>query len=461
MNAILNARVQRLALLAGLTGLMSFAAQADVLFGRLVPGVGVQANGASWAVDVSTDGATVAFSSDANNWVSGDTYIGNRAVAVDLDTGVTEIVSKTSGGVTIRGERPVASGDGRYIAFLTHNSVLGSNWQVGRKDRQTGVLTLVSSNVIGMAADPGTDDDTVSISADGRYVVFMSSAVNLGAAGQNEIFVKDMQSGELKIASRKNDGSASAGNCTLHHHALSGNGRYVVFACGPEMISGAGYGQLYVRDLQSNVTELLSRVGANGASSTASVNRRAISPSGRFISFQSAGYGGLGYANGSSIDGNSGLYLRDRQAQTTTAIPRPPLMPSTEYDRCDVSAVSDAGSVLMACNRAWTGVSAYAQTFLFVPGAGAPELASSNAGGQPSNNAAGTTLAVNASGLSMAFEASASDLVTADTNNASDIFLLVEESVLVGSLFSDGFESGLLRSAKRPRLQSTVLQSAE
>jgi Tol biopolymer transport system component len=461
MNAILNARAQCLALLAGLTGLMPFGVQADVLFGRLVPGASVQANGASWAVDVSADGATVVFSSDANNWVSGDTYIGNRAVAVDLDTGVIEIVSTTAGGVALRGEHPVASGDGRYIAFLSHNSVLGSNWQVGRKDRQTGVLALVSSTLIGMVADPGTDDDTVSISADGRYVAFMSSAVNLGAAGQNEIFVKDMLSGELKIASRKNDGSVSAGNCTLHHHALSGNGRYVVFACGPEMIAGAGYGQLYVRDMQNNTIELASRIGANGAGSTASVNRRAVSPNGRFVSFQNAGYGGLGYANGSSIDGNSGLYLRDRQTQTTTAIARPPLMPSTEYDRCDVSAVSDAGSVLMACNRAWTGVSAYAQAFLFVPGAGAPELVSSTSGGQPSNKAAGTTLAVNASGLSMAFEASASDLVTGDTNNASDIFLLVDESVLVGSLFSDGFETGLPRPAGRPRLQSAVLQPAK
>lgn len=420
-----------------------------MLYGRLVPSGSSEPNGTSSAVDVSVDGKTVVFASGATNWVAGDTYIGTRVVALDFNVGQYEIVSKTTGGTTIRGEHPVASGDGRYVAFLTHNSPLGSNWQAVRKDRQTGVLTLVSSNLIGMAADVGTDDDTVSISADGRYVVFVSNANNLGAAGQNEIFVKDMLSGELKIASRKNDGSVSAGNCTLHHHAVSGDGRYVVFACGSEMITGAGYGQLYVRDMQNNITELASRVGANGASTTASVSRRAISPSGRFISFQSAGYGGLGYANGSTINGNSGLYLRDRQSLTTVSIPRPTLMPASEYDRCEVSAVSDIGSVLLACNRIWSGASAFAQTFLWAPGQPSPIMISLTALDLPGNKGSGASLAVNASGLSMAFESAASDLVSNDTNNATDIFVLIDESMLVDVVFADGFESAPPRAANR------------
>jgi cytochrome oxidase assembly protein ShyY1 len=62
------------------------------------------------------------------------------------------------------------SGDGRYVAFLTINTALGPNWQVARKDRKTGALELVSATATGKAANSGTDDDTVSISANGRYV---------------------------------------------------------------------------------------------------------------------------------------------------------------------------------------------------------------------------------------------------------------------------------------------------
>lgn len=100
-----------------------------------MPGPGVEANGASADVDVSADGRTVAFSSSATNWSSvGSTYNGDRAVAVDLDAGVVEELS-VSGTGAFRGEAPVVSGDGRYVAFLAYGSPYGPNWQVLRKDR--------------------------------------------------------------------------------------------------------------------------------------------------------------------------------------------------------------------------------------------------------------------------------------------------------------------------------------
>ncbi|MBP6330757.1 MAG: hypothetical protein KA357_13135, partial [Dokdonella sp.] len=56
------------------------AARADFIYGRLVPGAGVNPNGESTNVDVSADGRTVVFVSTANNWV-GDSYNGTRALA--------------------------------------------------------------------------------------------------------------------------------------------------------------------------------------------------------------------------------------------------------------------------------------------------------------------------------------------------------------------------------------------
>lgn len=457
--------IRPLALCLALSASLGFSpvARADFLYGRLIPGPGSEAMGSSTDVDVSADGRTVVFASTAQNWV-GDTYNGTRVIALDLDTGVVEAVS-ASGSTVFRGEGPVVSGDGRYVAFLALNHALGPNWQALRKDRETGALELASSNAAGQPPALGTQDNTISISADGRYIAFQAGA-GLAADGGHApqgasgiIYVKDMQTGQVEIASMSSSG-ATATDCALYPHALSATGRYLVMTCNAAAVSGATSGQAYVRDLQANTTELVSRsTGApNGASSFA--NRPAISPNGRFVSFQTRGYGGLGYANGVDSVGNSGVYLRDRQTGTTAAIPRPALVPADEYDSCGVSAISDIATVMLACLNNWTGTGRYTQVFLSIPGAGAPEFISPAANGQASNGYAGTTLAVNASGLSMAWDSDASDVDPNDHNDASDIFVLVEESVFSDAIFIDGFETAPSANAARGHVRIAPVADA-
>lgn len=447
--------LNRARLPAALLSLLALAAcpglaHADFLYGRLVPGPGIEPNGQSTDVDVSADGRTVVFTSDAKQWL-GDDYNGNRAVAIDLDTGLIEAISLDGGGL-FRGESPAVSGDGRYVAFLTYSrSAYGPNWQALRKDRQTGALEVASANAAGQAASTGIEDNTVSISADGRYVAFqtvanMSAAVSLAylpatpTGSSGEIYVKDMQTGQVEMASVKADGTASGGTCALLPHALSGTGRFLAMLCDPAMVAGAGTGQAYVRDLEANTIELISRSPTmpNGPNSFAYYP--AISPSGRYVAVKVPCYAGLGTANGVDCSGNSGVYLRDRQTNTITPIPRPSAIPATDYDSCSTSAVSDIGSVVMACLYNWTGSGRYPQVFVFVPGAGAPQMISTDSAGAPGNGASGYTLAVNASGLSMAFASEASNLVPNDTNDASDIFVLVEESVISDVIFANGFD---------------------
>jgi hypothetical protein len=449
--------IRPLALSLALSASLGFPqlAQAEFIYGRLVPGAGTEANGSSTAVDVSADGRTIVFASTAQNWV-GDTYNGTRAVVVDLDTGLVDAASLGANGV-FRGESPVVSGDGRYVAFLTHNHALGANWQVLRKDRETGALELASANAAGQPPANGTQDNTVSISANGRYVAFQSGDDLTGAVqgfapqgSSGIIYVKDMQTGQIEVAS-VTSGGVLASDCALYSHALSGTGRYLVMTCSAAAVPGATSGQAYVRDLQANTTELVSRSASAPSGPSTFANRPAISPNGRFVSFQTRGYGGLGYANGVDSVDNSGVYIRDRQAGTTVPIPRPAILPVDEYDSCSTSAISDVASVVLACLNNWTGAGRYQQVLLFVPGAGTPELISPSAAtGQGSNGSAGTTLAVNASGLSMAWESSASDIDPDDHNNASDIFVLVEESVITDAIFADGFESAPTRPVALP-----------
>jgi len=74
------------------------------------------------------------------------------------------------------------SGDGRYVAFVTAtNLVAGDNNgtnDVYLQDLQTGNLTLVSMNQSGTASAAGVSDSPV-VSTDGRFVVFRSFATNV------------------------------------------------------------------------------------------------------------------------------------------------------------------------------------------------------------------------------------------------------------------------------------------
>jgi hypothetical protein len=138
--------------------------------------------------------------------------------------------------------------------------------------------------------------------------------------------------------------------------------------------------------------------------------------------------------------GNSGVYLRDRQTQATIVIPRPAAMPADDYDSCATSAVSNIGSVLIECLVDIGMASSVSQVFLYIPGEATPEILTLGAGSQPGNQPSGYSLAVNGSGLSMAFESAATNIDPDDGNGFSDIFVLVDSSVLEDVIFANGFE---------------------
>ena len=413
-------------------------AHAQWLFGRLVPDPPeTQANNHNSHVDVSSDGKTVVFTSAANNWAPNSDPQSNYVVVTDLDGGLIQYISRTTAGTPVRGERPMVSGDGRYVAFLTYNSNLGvgiptPGWQVVRKDRVSGQLVLASANASGSVAADAVEDDSLSMSGNGRYVAFGGMSTNLGIdpKGSNQVFVKDLSSGTVILASAKPDGTASDNYCALYPRAQSDDGRFIVFTCQDPMATGGGYWSTYMRDLAFNHTSLISRAnGSNGVGNGNVVTADpAISPNGRLVVLRNRCYGALG---GDCVN-NSGLYVRDVVAHTTTVIPKPV---AADFDACRNSDISDIGTVLMTCT-----LSGVDQVYLHIPGAsGTPFPISSNDSNIPGNLRSGATVAMDAAGLSYAFESQANNLVPGDTNNATDIFMLVD-SDLINALFSDGFE---------------------
>src|SRR5262249_31107160 len=158
---------------------------------------------------ISADGRYVAFDSTANNLVSGDTNGVSDVFVHDRVSGTTERVSLSSNGV--QGNRdsyyPSISADGRCVAFwstatnLVNGDTNGAS-DVFVSDRVSGTTERVSLSSNGVPGHRATYYP--SLSADGRYVAFWSSATNLvngDTNGLDDTFVHDRQTGATERVS--------------------------------------------------------------------------------------------------------------------------------------------------------------------------------------------------------------------------------------------------------------------
>lgn len=162
---------------------------------------GTQGNFNSRYPALSADGRYAAFSSYASNLVSGELDGVWDTFVHDMQTRQTTLVSVASDGTHADGSSwsGTLSGDGRYVAFVSSASNLvtddtNNRTDVFVHDTQTRQTTRVSVASDGTEGDNGAYDS--SLSADGRYTAFMSHATNLVSGdtnGKADVFVHDMQ----------------------------------------------------------------------------------------------------------------------------------------------------------------------------------------------------------------------------------------------------------------------------
>src|SRR3989338_8050860 len=147
-----------------------------------------EGNGVSWGPILNKDGRFVAFSSYSTNFVPDDTnniadlFFYDRANDLFSRTNVSSS-GEQSNGQTQYGSRAI-SDDGRFVAFeglfnaddLVTDDTNGHG-DIFVRDRQSGNTTRVSVASGGTEGDGGSFQP--SISADGRFVAFTSSASNL------------------------------------------------------------------------------------------------------------------------------------------------------------------------------------------------------------------------------------------------------------------------------------------
>lgn len=285
---------------------------------------GAEANSGSNNPSISSDGRYVAFQSGASNLVAGDTNGSDDIFVYDRLVGTTTRVSVNAAGTQASDSSygPSISSDGRYVAFWSFatNLVAGDTngqFDVFVRDRQLGVTARVSVATAGTEADNLSTNP--SISSDGRYVAFQSSASNLVAGdtlGFDDIFVRDTQTSTTTRVSV--DSGAVQANNVSNNPSISANGRYVAFrssASNLVAVDTNGLDDIFVHDTQTNTTTLVS-VDSIGAQANGSSNNPSISSDGRHVVFQS----GASNLVAGDTNGFNDIFIRDTLSNTTTLV---------------------------------------------------------------------------------------------------------------------------------------------
>ncbi|MEG4632537.1 calcium-binding protein [Microcoleus sp. AR_TQ3_B6] len=261
-----------------------------------VDSAGNQGNSDSTTPSISADGRFVAFASNATNLVSGDTNNSRDIFLRDLLTNTTTRVSVDSAGNQANSSSvsaPSISADGRRVAFWTdaNNLVPGdtnANFDIFVRDLSTNTTARASVNSAGNQGNRDSRDPYIS--ADGRFVGFWSSATNLVPGDNNntqDIFVRDLLTNTTTRVSV--DSAGNQGNGESFDVSISGNGRFVAFrSSAANLVPGDtnNSADIFVRDLSTNTTTRVS-VDSAGNQATDGSFEVSISADGRRVAFSS------------------------------------------------------------------------------------------------------------------------------------------------------------------------------
>ncbi len=274
---------------------------------------GSQANGISSQPAISADGRYVAFVSDADNLVPGDTNQFDDVFVRDTCFGApagcivsTARVSLLPDGsqILLENEEPAISADGRFVAFASGltDFYYGANFNVFVRDTCVGApagckpsTTLISALPNGQAGS--IDSEIPAISGDGRFVAF-ESADQMTSDDTDQafdVFLRDTCVGapagcspSTILVSLGDAGLQSANGAFAS--SISGTGRFVIF---DTLNSGMQPASIFVRDTCvgapagcSASTTLIS-VGTGGAVATFDSRGGSLSADGRFVAFES------------------------------------------------------------------------------------------------------------------------------------------------------------------------------
>jgi Tol biopolymer transport system component len=393
---------------------------------------GAQGNGSNYVgylSSISADGRYVAFGSDSDNLVLGDINGTYDIFVHDRQTGVTDRVSVDSSGLEGNGfsNEPSISANGRYVAFESSaNNLVPGDTNGSRDifvhDRQTGVTERVSVDSSGLEGNDINSDP--SISADGRYVAFDSFASNLVSGDTNgswDVFVHDRQTGVTTRVSV--DSSGVEGSSSSFRPSISADGRYVAFdSLASNLVSGDtnSFSDVFVHDRQTGVTTRVS-VDSSGVEGTLFSVYPSISADGRHVAFDSKSDNLVpGDTNGSPD-----VFVHDRQTGVTSRV---------SVDSSGVEGNGPSFEASISADGRYVAFDSYADNlvpgdhngepdiFVYDRQTGVAERVNVNSSGGEGYGWSGFS-SISSDGRYVAFDSESDNLVPGDTNGSPDVFV--------------------------------------
>lgn len=331
-------------------------------------------------------------------------------------------------------EYPAMTPDGRYIVFHSIATNLVADDTSGHgdvfiRDTVTGGTERVSlTNTGGQADGPSSNP---SVSNDGRYVAFQSTATNLVTGDTNlvsDIYVRDRFSGTTTRVSVA--GTNTQANGASSSPAISGDGMIVAFDSQATNLVSSDTNQardVFVRTWRASppaTTRVsVTSVGAQSEFQKSSRNP-SISDSGQHVAFESDATNLVT----SDTNGKSDIFVRDRSGPSTTRVSITS-GGSQSNDHSQNSAISGNGSVVAfesyATNLA-TGdtnghVDVFARGRTGSPSTHRVSIATGVSGAQA--NMPAFRPAISFDGRYVSFDSAASNLAAGDTNGLNDVFV--------------------------------------
>jgi Tol biopolymer transport system component len=394
---------------------------------------GTAPNGDSDSVDVSRNGRLVAFVSEATDIVTDDDNESADVFVRNRHTSRTTLVSAAPDGTvgSSQGGSPSISADGRYVAFssfaedlVTGDTNLANDVFV--RDLLQGTTTLVSVDMMGGSADSGSGEP--SISADGRYVAFQSAATDLvdgeDSPATNDVFVRDLVLGLTTAVSVDVNGEAPDGPSFAP--AISADGQRIAFwssASDLVVADGNGFDDVFVYDVATESTQRVS-VDLAGADSDQTSRDPDLSADGTHVAFSSRANDLVeGDTDGFVID----VFVRDLETGTTVRA-SVDAQGGDPSDNSEGPTLNADGSVVAFFSRAKDLVGARQRddvpdVFVRDLRADRTKILSRDLAGKAPDDASSWPV-ITQTGRVVAFESQASDLVANDANLSSDAFVV-------------------------------------
>jgi Tol biopolymer transport system component len=385
-----------------------------------VSGSEAQADGATYGSSaLSANGRFVVFSSEASNLVAGDTNGVSDVFVRELSSGTTRRISVSSAERQADGESlggVAITPTGRFVAFTSNASNLvghdtNGNADVFVRDLVHGTTRRVS--LTDTDRQGGLGGGTPAISADGRYVAFLSYSGNLvrrDTNGHPDVFVRDRSRGTTRrVSVTSAEKQVYLGGTAP---AISAGGRYVAFVSDSRSLVTGDTNKVrdvFLRDRSRGTTRRVSLTSAESQLSAYSYGPPSLSAGGRYVAF----------LNGGSV------LVRDRTAGTTeeVSVGNGTSAGGRDSDAAPVRISGDGRYVVFTSFSALVAGDGNLRDDVFVRDRAARTLervSVSSAGTEGHGHS--RTGSVSDDGRLVTFSSGAPDLVLGDTNGADDQF---------------------------------------